>query len=101
MLCSSSAGYAERANTLLTDLSYQRPPRGVAIPRALGRPQSDEGSTRALKCASKGSRLKLTVVRKLGRSQPHTPEADITMSKLGCHGVNGTFKAVKGHRLAP
>ena len=23
------------------------------------------------------------------------------MSKLGCHGVNGTFKAVKGHRLAP
>ena len=34
VLCSSSAGYAERANTLLTDLSYQRPPRGVAIPRA-------------------------------------------------------------------
>jgi DNA end-binding protein Ku len=52
--------------------------------------------------ASKGSRLKLTVVRRIWAGHSPIPQKPtLTMSKLGCHGVNGTFKAVKGHRLAP
>ena len=31
----TGCGYAERVSTLLTDLAYQRLPRGVLMPRAL------------------------------------------------------------------
>ena len=61
-----------------------------------------QGSTRALKCSEQGKPSQLTVVRRIWPGHNPIPrKPTLTMTRLGCHGVNGTFKAVKRHHLAP
>ena len=61
-----------------------------------------QGSTRALKCSEQGKPSQANRGPKIWAGHNPIPQKPtLTMSKLGCHGVNGTFKAVKRHHLAP